>query len=363
MARITTVTGDIAPEELGFTTMHEHTIADLTLLYEQIKDSIPPIPKEMLALTIENLGFLRSGVSIFSKECSTLGEVDYMVNELKAFKKIGGKTVVDASPIGIRGNANDLKNASEKSGVHIVCATGLYKAHARPEKFIGKSEEYLVSYFEREIYEGIDGTSVKPGFLKCALDTVTDEGKVHEYELTTLRACAKVAAKTGMSLHVHNNRPITNEQMLEAVDIVLNECGVKPDKLLMLHMDSILRNPYKIIDYVSDIDTVRTIDLDLQIKLLEMGVNISFDTWGTRVSILPDDYDRIKGLVELLKKGYASQIVLGHDLTDKSQGVSYGASGFNHFAQFVAPMLKQLNFGNEVFEKLTVENPARILAY
>ena len=88
MKKITTVRGDIAPAELGFTTVHEHILGNLTFMRDQL-GYVPPIPKEMLRLVPENFAFLRSGASIFSDECSALGDVDYLVKELKAFKKIG----------------------------------------------------------------------------------------------------------------------------------------------------------------------------------------------------------------------------------------------------------------------------------
>ena len=360
--KITTVTGDILPQELGYTSIHEHTICDLTLLRNSL-GYIPPIPPEMLTLKPENYASLRNGLGLFSDECSTLGEVDYMVKELKAFKSIGGNAVCDASPIGIRGNVQDLKAASEKSGVHIICATGIYHALAQPKEFLNKSEEQLIAYFEKEIIQGIDATGIKPGFLKCALQNLTPDNNIHVIELKTFRACAKVAAGTGYSLHVHTNRPITAGHILQAIGIAVDECGMKADRLHIMHMDSFLRTPVNIADYYSGIESVRTVNTDLQVKILDKGVSIGFDSWGSLTDFLPDDHDRLKGLVDLLKKGYAAQIALGHDVYDKSRGVSYGYTGFMHFATFALPKLKELGFGNDVIAKLTVENPARILAY
>ena len=362
MKRITTVRGDITPSELGFTSMHEHTIGDLSFLRNTLP-FIPPIPKEMLTLIPENYAFLRSGAALFSDECSTLGDVDYMVKELQAFKRIGGNAVVDASPIGLRGNGNDLKAASELADVHIICATGLYHAAAQPKEFMIKNEEELIAYFVKEINEGMDGTDIKPGFLKCALQNLNPDNTIHELELKTLRACAKVAASTGMSLHVHTNVPITCEHILQAIDIATKECGMKQDRLHIMHLDSFLRTPASIADYYSNVESVRGVNTDLQTKVLERGVNIGFDSWCMLVNTLPDDYDRVKGLADLLRKGYASQIVLGHDIYDKSRGVTYGYTGFTGFAGFVLPILRQLGFGEAVISKLTVENPARILAY
>jgi phosphotriesterase-related protein len=360
--KITTVRGDILPEKLGFTTIHEHTIFDLAFMRDHV-GFVPQIPKDMLTLKPENYASLRGGLGIFSEECSTLGDVDYMVKELQAFKHIGGNAVCDATPIGARGNPNDLKAASERADVHIVCATGLYHAKGQPKEYMSKSEKELIAIFEKEIREGIDGTGIKPGFLKCAFQNLNADNTIHEIELKTFKACAKVAATTGLSLHVHTNRPITCDHILHAIDIAFNECGMKPDRLHIMHLDSFLRTPSNIADYYSNIESVRGVNTDFQTRILDKGVSIGFDSWGMLTAYVPDDFDRMKGLVNLLRKGYASQIALGHDIYDKSRSVSYGYTGFTHFATFALPILKQLGFGNDVIAKLTVENPARILAY
>lgn len=361
--KITTVTGDILPEELGYTTMHEHTICDLQYLTAPLRKYMPPIPDEMLALKPENMAFLRSGTSVFSEECSTKDDVEYMVAEFNAFKKNGGQAVCDASPIGARGDANKLKKASEMSGVHLVCATGMYTATQRPNKYLGISEKENSEIFEKEINEGIDGTDVKPGFLKCAVATLTQNNTIDESEIASVKACAKIAAKNGMSVHVHNSAPLTGDQINAVADMMINECGLPPDRLLMMHMDSFIREPNSIIDYISDFNSVKKVNTDFQERLLDKGINIGFDSWTSLVSILPDDNDRLKALVHLLNKGYASQIVLGHDITDKARGETYGYYGFSGFTKVAIPVLRQLKFGEDVIAKLTVENPARILAY
>lgn len=107
---------------------------------------------------------------------------------------------------------------------------------------------------------------------------------------------------------------------------------------------------------------IRTISNELSLRILEKGINIGYDSWGTPfTSYLPDDYDRIKGLVELLRKGYESQIVFGHDVLGKAVGIMNGYYGFIRFAQFLPSMLKPMGFSDDVIRKMMVENPARIL--
>jgi phosphotriesterase-related protein len=362
--RITTVLGDIQPQDLGFTTMHEHLNCDMRLMSElpymqEYREMIPP---EMLTLKIENLATLRQGVAIYSDDCRTTGDIDFTVGELAAFAAIGGGAVVDASPVGLRGDVRDLVTASERSGVHIVCATGIYFAAARPPEFIDASDDYQYEYFKREVEEGINETSVRPGFVKCAINTLEANGKIARAELASIRACARVARETGLSLHIHTGLPATMEHTLVAAQLVLEECGLEPSRLLMLHTDQYIRDPQDIGDYVSNISRSRNIYLDDHIKLMEKGVNIGFDSCNSPVLHLPDDNDRIKALLHLTNAGYAKQIVLGHDIFHKASGVQWGGSGFCGFFNSIIQQLLQYGMDPDAMTAMCTDNPARILA-
>lgn len=98
------------------------------------------------------------------------------------------------------------------------------------------------------------------------------------------------------------------------------------------------------------------------LRLLDMGVNVGFDSWDMQVGGFPTNTDRLKALVELLRRGYGGQIVMGHDVYDKSRGVAYGYTGYTGFIRNALPTLRQLGFEKEV-GMLTTANPAKILAY
>ena len=133
----------------------------------------------------------------------------------------------------------------------------------------------------------------------------------------------------------------------------------------MMHLDQYLRVPYNLDDYMRNFSVARTVDIDLQCRLLDMGCTIGFDGWDSLVHILPDNHDRLKALVELLKRGYAGQIVLGHDVNDKSHGVSFGYTGFTGFAMNALPKLYEWKdiINPADVRKMVIDNPARILAY
>ncbi|SDF64871.1 phosphotriesterase [Marvinbryantia formatexigens] len=368
MSTIKTVCKEIRPEELGFTSMHEHLLCDFT---EMMKLSIEPeiraridyIPESMLKLNLGNLYALRTGMGTFSKDCASLYDMDYMVGELKAFAAMGGKAIVDASPIAAKAqkNVRGLQELSEKSGVHVVTCTGLYTAATQPEEYKAMPEEELVAFFKKQMEEGLDGTGVKPGFMKCAINTPGDCMGVDASEIKAVRACARVAAETGCSIHIHNGYPMGMEECVPVAQMVL-DLGVKPDKLLMLHMDSLILRPHTDMEYISDFAAVKTVNIDLMLRLLDMGVNVGFDSWDMLVGGFPTNTDRLKALAELLRRGYGNKIVMGHDAYDKSRSVAYGYTGFTGFIRNALPVLRQLGYEKEI-GMLTTENPARILAF
>jgi phosphotriesterase-related protein len=368
MSTIKTVCGEIKPEELGLTSMHEHLLCDFTEMMKisngpELCAQIDRIPQSMLTLNMSNLARLRNGMGTFSRDCTTIGDIDYTVGELKAFGALGGKSVVDATPMctSVEKMPGQLKVASEKSGIHIVTCTGLYTASTQPEIYVQMTEDALVRLFSDQMENGLGGTGIKPGFMKCAINTPGSTLGVDDAEIKAVRACARVAAEKGCSIHIHNGYPMGMQECTAVAQMVL-DLGVKPDKLLMLHMDSLIRRPHHPIDYIRDFSTTKTVNIDLQERLLQMGVNIGFDSWDMPTTAVPDNADRLKALAELLRRGYGGQITMGHDVYDKSRGVAYGYTGFTGFVQNALPILHELGFEQDI-HRLTTENPARILAY
>lgn len=362
MGKIMTVTGEIDAGELGLTSMHEHLMCDTSSsLGPVLKMYAAKIPAETLELTMPNLASLRGGISAFSDDCCTLDALDYTIRELGYFQQMGGNAIVDASPLGMPHNLSGLKKASERTGVKIVACTGLYIQDAQPEVYRQMSEDDLTALFQRGFFDAIDESGVKAGFLKCAINTLDENGQIAPCELKAVRACARAAAGTGRSIHIHNAFPLTPEHIIPVAEMVL-EFGVKPEKLLMLHMGSFVRTPRTNQTYINNFSSVKTVNIDMQLRLLDMGVNIGFDSYGTLTPTLPDNNDMNKALVELLRRGYADQIVLGHDITDKSRGVSYGYTGYTDFIRNVLPFLKECGLEAEA-HRLVYENPARILEY
>lgn len=362
---IRTVCGDIAPEKLGFTTAHEHTIADMTQLVTAQQVYKDMVPAEMLLVKPENMAFLRSGSGLFSDGCSTNDDVEWLTKELGIFRdKVGGNAVVDASPVPLRGDVQLIRQASEATGVHVIVCTGLYYEKGRPQKYLEMDENAIYQMCKDEVEHGIGDTGIYPGFLKCGMSSLGPGSDIPACEWATLRALARLSAETGLSLHVHTAVPMTPEQVISVAKCAL-DAGVSPDRLNMMHLDQYLRVPYVMDDYIRNFEQTRTVNIDLQCEILDMGCTIGFDSWDSLVSILPDNNDRLKALVELIRRGYAGQIVLGHDVSDKSHSASFGYTGFTGFAVNALPTLRAMSdiVSDADIRKLVCDNPARLLAF
>lgn len=360
MSRITTVCGDIFPEQLGFTTMHDHTISDMTVPGEYMASLFPELTQELLVFEPENYPILKTGAYMANKDLWILDDVDALVKELGFFSAIGGNAVVDPDPIGLRGDIKKIRLLSEKTGLHIICATGMYHEMAIPKKYHNRDEDFFYNLFKYEIDNGIDGTDIHPGILKASLATGS------ENEAAVLGACLRLTKETGMVTYVHTQPPLDDDSIVNILESAVKKTDVDRSRINVCHMDTRISGSVEVNDYLLNPEVNRTLDLSLSRTLLEQGYNIGLDGWGAPVSppnfFMPDDFDRLKALITLLDLGHGKQITLGDDFGDILTYRAHCGYGCTRFAEFGLNMLSKLGREDDV-KMLAYENPARILAY
>ena len=188
-------------------------------LIEAVAEYKAMIPPESLVWKPSNAKFLRDGVALFSDDCQIGNDVDWLIEELGFFRdKAGGGALVDASPVGIRGDVRLIKKASEQTGVHIICCTGLYYKNGRPAPYREYSAQQTYDLCKKEVHEGMDGTGIRPGFLKCGFHAdPQNDMRLAACEWDTLEALGSLSEETGMSVHVHSGPGMTAEQIIKAV--------------------------------------------------------------------------------------------------------------------------------------------------
>ena len=367
MAQIMTVLGGIRPEELGFTSMHDHTVCDTTVFrrrYEAfLPDDLPVSYDEPINLS--NLGTLKHAI-ILSKDVMDLNDEELFTSEAAFFAASGGRAIVDMSVTGLRTDIHAIARISKNAGIHIVAATGFYAEDSWPERFKKFRLNEFMKFMKTEIEHGIDGTSIKAGHIKAAITdgTAFSVEPFSERQKTMLKAAVRVSNETGFALSVHPPLDI-REKVIEVADFMQNE-GVDPLNTVISHQE-LFFVPQNLMTLITDPSSWR-LDVSLAKNLLDRGFNIALDSFGHYYDSEPigeigtNDWQRLAGLLALINEGYSSQIVLGTDVYLKLMTRRCGGEGYCRLTDYVVPMLRQVGARDQDIHLMTVGNPARILS-
>jgi phosphotriesterase-related protein len=359
MNQIRTVLGPIKPEELGLTSMHEHVLYDGTVYFKRTEGQFPEdsVVKPDDLVSLDNIGVLQRNFTLSKDACSMFDE-DLMTAEMQEFKDSGGQAMVDMSAPGLRCNVPGIKNISEKTGVHVIATTGLYTEDSWPDKFKEMSLEDYYEYMMGEIKDGIEDTGILPGGIKIAITELTKQQEL------VLRAAGRACNESGLMLTVHPGFAIGNDG--RRIVKILKEEGLNLDRVVIAHGDGFF--------VCSDLKTLITEPdswhqtTDYHEELLDQGTNISIDCFGHAYAVelagmmFERDWQRLGGLITLIKAGYSPQIVLGTDTYLKILTRRGGGEGYCRLTKSVTPALREVGVSDFDIRQMTVENPARLLA-
>ncbi len=215
------------------------------------------------------------------------------VDKLTSLVRLGVRTIVDPTVDGLGRNIARIQRVNAQvPDLNIIVATGIYTYADVPGFFSGRGPgalpdlpEVMDDLFVRDVTVGIQGTSVKAAFLKCAID---------HYGLTrgverVMRAVARAHRRTGAPVMVHTH---PGSRTGDEVARVLGEEGVHPSRVLLAHSGD-------------------TTDADHLAELAETGFLLGMDRFGLDIS-LPFE-QRVEVVAQMCRRGYAGQMVLAHD--------------------------------------------------
>ncbi len=383
MKKITTALGNIRPEELGWTSMHEHTLIDEAQFGQVMLRQIPALAlaksayqngrdvreesKRRKILGINDFpkmsiaGAMGARKIAKSNPAAKLTDLEYYTNELIAFHNSGGKSLCDCSPLA-RLSSAEYQKLSQASGANIVTCAGFYVKAGIPQALRNTSSVAMEKALEQELEYGDGQSSARPGFLKCAFGCL-EQGDLSKPESNALIACANTAKRHGMALQIHLAFPLRPCHIQKVADILLNQAHMDASKVVFCHLDSLSLgsgNPVAKINKDG-------YDPDLSRSLLHQGFCISIDGWGNCMGdrSITDylDHTRYLLLRELLQAGYAGQIVLGHDFMNKAAGIQNGGYGYTRFLDYLPSQLAQDGIDMSVMQQMAQINPAQILAF
>jgi phosphotriesterase-related protein len=99
---------------------------------------------------------------------------------------------------------------------------------------------------------------------------------------------------------------------------------------------------------------------------LRRGVNIQFDTLGAPFAIAVPEIDNrpnVDAILELVKRGYASRILLSQDVCTRFQMRKYGGFGYNFVLTNLTPYLQHKDMAKQDIEMMVKRNPRRLLTF
>lgn len=307
--RVMTVTGPIPPERAGFTLPHEHTGIALWHINDRW---------DYWELTPDD---------------------ELIGQELAEFRRRGGGTLVDLTLPGVGRDPERLRRLSSATGVQIVMGCGWYReAYYPPEARVDRrSVDDLAAELIAEFRDGVAGTGVRPGIVG---EIGTDKPSVSAQEERVHRAAARASRETGMAITTHGVQSPVGQAQLR----IFTEEGVDPSRVVIGHADS----------YV---------DLDHYLAILDLGANLEFDFLGHRFASEEHAEPRlIEIVVELLERGYGSQLLLSQDVCHNRQLKANGGFGYVYLQQHFLPSLRTAAVAEGEITQMTVDNPRRILS-
>ncbi len=348
MASIVTVRGEIPPEKLGATQPHEHVFLDIRVWL----DSSAP---KYLAEAPVTMGILadlkwKDGQN---KDNMVLDSFDDAVSELSRFKKFGGRSIVDVTPLGIGRNPPALRMVSEATGLNIICAAGFYIATSHPPFVKRKSIDDLAELMISELEEGIEATGIRAGVI----GEIGCQEPLEAQEVKVLAAAAKAQARTKVGLTVHTalhdptKRRIAKQARQEIE--ILQKYGCDLSKVYISHMDFTYDDP----KYQRDL-------------MDEFGVTLDYDTFGQENhyhniylgAIGIPDSARSQALAGLVSDGYTKQLMMSCDVCEKIHLRKYGGYGYSNILEHIVPLLKVYGVRERDVRRMMVDNPKSILS-
>lgn len=203
--------------------------------------------------------------------------------QLNRLYELGVRTIIDATPINLGRDVRVIEAMSRLSGIHMIACTGFY--HFESPWVFDPDPQWLSELYIREITEGIQGTAIRAGAIKCA----TDEPGVTPWNRAMLQASAIASAKCDVPILTHTCAEKKNgaEQLQ-----VLLDAGASPKRIVIGHS--------------GDSNDVGYLE-----ELLSSGCFLGMDRFGLE-QFNPME-NRIATLARLLEMGYAGQLVLSHD--------------------------------------------------
>jgi predicted metal-dependent phosphotriesterase family hydrolase len=198
---VMTVKGRIPADSMSLTLPHEHVLVDFIGA-----DSIKP--------------------GRYNQDSAFIKILPYLIE----FREAGGQTLIECTPAWLGRDPALLARLSDASRIQIVTNTGYYGAVGEkylPAHAFTESAEEIANRWIDEATNGVDGTGIRPGFMKLS----ADKGPLTSTQAKLVHAAAITHLKTGLPIAVHNGDGAAAQEEVA----ILEEHGIRPDAFIWVH--------------------------------------------------------------------------------------------------------------------------------
>jgi len=310
MSFVRTILGDVPADELKRCGAHEHIIIDAAYIAEKHPD------------------FLLDDIEA---ACVDLGE----------FRDAGGGWVIDTMPTGAGRCSRKLAAASQQSGIHIVCPTGLHLAlYYRPDHpMLSMDQEELADVFVKEIAEGVCDDGVQLSYRAGVIKVAGGHGKLTPHQREAFAAAGEASRRTGCPIITHTEQGTAGE---EQVNLLLSS-GAHPTQVVLSHPD-------------------RLPDIAYHRRLLSSGVTLEYDHHFR--TYLKDGSCPTADLIAALVPAFPNQIVVGMDLARRGYWHGRGGKpGLVWLLTVLPTLLKERGVSDDLVERILTHNPRRAFTF
>lgn len=324
MTQVETVRGPVDAADLGVTLMHEHVF----VLTADVQQNYP------------------------AEWGSEQDRVADAVTRLQKAYDAGVRTIVDPTVVGLGRYIPRIEAIAQQVPLNIVVATGLYTYDDVPFYFhyrgpaldavVGTEvPDPMVDMFVGDIRDGIAGTNVKAGMLKCAID---HQGLTPGVE-RVMRAVARAHLQTAVPITVHTHPG--SRTGLHVLRVMCEQEGVDPARVVLGHSGD-------------------STDVDHLSELADAGFTLGFDRFGINLETTFEA--RADTLVEMVRRGYADRIVLSQDASCYIDWIDPNVLAFlpqwhyTHLFEDVLPYVLGRGVTSEQVDTMLVTVPRRVLA-
>jgi phosphotriesterase-related protein len=305
-ARIETVTGSVAADRLGVTLMHEHVLVDF-------------------------IGAAQVSPSRYDADAV----FQAVLPHLQHVKQLGCSTLVECTPAYLGRDPRLLRRLSEASGLHILTNTGYYGAandKHLPAHAFDETAEQLAARWIGESERGIDGSGIKPAFMKIGVD----QSPLSAVDAKLVKAAALTHRETGLTIASHTG---SGEAALAELDLI-EGAGVPAAAFIWVHAQA-------------------ERDATFHARVARRGAWVEFD------GVSPASVTRHVELVRLMKEqGLLGRVLVSHDAGWYRVGEPGGGAFRPYdtlFTTFI-PAMKTAGFADAEIRQLIVAHPPEALA-